>query len=564
MSRFNVFFQESDCVLTHTSRCAPATTRTASAAGAPCVGLSRLLCGAPATRGRLLRAPTTGGAEAAAAAARGRAKATGGPEAARASAARGPKAAPSGAKAASSAAAASAKAASASAKATRCAAAKTARSAAKSAAAKAGATARAPAARASETEEEEKKVEAPPRKASAPRSTPLACLVEVAGSAPTDCHRPRRTGARARSTEQNGPCERATRRTSSVLSPQMLAKPPLFCDGTKSTPMLRVPLAATRSVVRLRGPDALALLQNLCTHDVAALTVGAGHFAHFLSAKGRTLYDGFVWRDAADVALVEVDASLRERFLRHLSMFRLRLRVDVEPAPPLVAVHYHVPRTTGQLAGEYADLDASALLPRHAALLRDPRLPESWRAYESPSGGADNACEGAGHHLYRALRYLNGCGEGQAELGFDRSIPLECNLDMQQGVSFDKGCYLGQELIARVHHVGLVRKRLWPLKLTPLRDGSGPVVAAAARGQELALHGEASARRESGRIVAWHPRYEQLVLGLVRLSHVAAEDALYVTSASGERLCVAWTLDSPPWTSQVLVGQSDDVVERRQ
>ncbi len=100
----------------------------------------------------------------------------------------------------------------------------------------------------------------------------------------------------------------------------------------------------------------------------------------------------------------------------------------------------------------------------------DPRLPElGWRIF-GPSDWTPTISNNTGkivqedEERYKDLRYTLGVGEGVVEIPFGKSFPLEVNGDFLHGISFHKGCYLGQELTARTHHTGVVRKRLMPFR----------------------------------------------------------------------------------------------------
>ncbi len=175
---------------------------------------------------------------------------------------------------------------------------------------------------------------------------------------------------------------------------------------------------ADRAVIRLSGEDVRGFLQGLVTSDVAGpLPVWAG----LLTPQGKVLFDFLIWDDGDDV-LIDCEAEQAEALARRLSIYRLRREIAIGIDPAL-AVHWGVDATEG-----VAD-------PRHAGLGR------RW------IGAADEEAYG-----WHAHRLSLGVVEGLAELGSDKTLWLEANAREQNGVSFTKGCYVGQENTARMHH----------------------------------------------------------------------------------------------------------------
>ena len=178
-----------------------------------------------------------------------------------------------------------------------------------------------------------------------------------------------------------------------------------------------------RAVIRLSGTDVRDFLQGLVTNDVAGeLPVWAG----LLTPQGKALFDFIMWADGDDM-LIDCEATQADALIRRLSIYRLRRPITIARDPAL-AVHW----------GEGGVPD-----PRHA------KLGGRW------IGPADDAVEG-----WRAHRLSLGIVEGVAELGRDKTLWLECNAREQNGVSFTKGCYVGQENTARMHHRSKVNRHL--------------------------------------------------------------------------------------------------------
>jgi tRNA-modifying protein YgfZ len=182
-----------------------------------------------------------------------------------------------------------------------------------------------------------------------------------------------------------------------------------------------------RALIRLSGEDVRGFLQGLVTNDVAgALPVWAG----LLTAQGKALFDFLVWGDGGDL-LIDCEADQAEGLMKRLTLYRLRRPITIGREDRL-AVHWS------------RDGDD------------DPRLAALGKRWLAPS---DGAAEGWHDHR-RAL----GVAEGVAELGSDKNLWLECNADLLNGVSFAKGCYVGQENTARMHYRQKINRRLM---LTP-------------------------------------------------------------------------------------------------
>ncbi len=188
---------------------------------------------------------------------------------------------------------------------------------------------------------------------------------------------------------------------------------------------------ASRALVRLSATDAAedpaAFLQGLVTNDV---TGELPAYAALLSAQGKCMFDMIVWRQGADV-LLDCEATVAEDLTKRLSLYRLRRKLAIGVDNSL-AVHWQ--------AG-----------PR-AGASPDPRLPALGYRWLAPAEGdsADDA--------WRAHRLAHGVPEGREELG--DILWLETNAVELHGVSFTKGCYIGQENTARMNWRQKVNRRL--------------------------------------------------------------------------------------------------------
>lgn len=181
-----------------------------------------------------------------------------------------------------------------------------------------------------------------------------------------------------------------------------------------------------RALIRIAGDDPRDFLQGLVTSDMrGALPVWAG----LLSPQGKALFDFIVWGDG-DALLIDCEAAVADALMRRLTMYRLRRAITIEPAPG--GVHWS---------------------PEGDAGVPDPRLHELGRRWLGDAAG--DVATG-----WRAHRLALGVTEGRAELGDGETLWLEANAGELGGVSFTKGCYVGQENTARMHHRAKVNRRL--------------------------------------------------------------------------------------------------------
>lgn len=255
-------------------------------------------------------------------------------------------------------------------------------------------------------------------------------------------------------------------RASAKVASRHAIRPQLTrCYPTVKSPWLQSKAWHTsldRGVIAVQGADSRKLLQGLVTIDVRTLDVGPQYTA-FLSSKGRILCDAFLVSDSDDMVLIETDCDAVPVLSEHLRRYRLRSKA----MPRDVSNEYEVVVGAGAVEASHGAADGK---PWH-----DPRL------------------EGLG---YRALRrrdapkpqWLDGSAELDAGLyhfqlgvlgipwdsaALSESLPLESNIELLNGISFTKGCYLGQELTARTKFRGTVRKRLVPVVDANKLDNAG-------------------------------------------------------------------------------------------
>jgi len=191
-----------------------------------------------------------------------------------------------------------------------------------------------------------------------------------------------------------------------------------------------------RVLVRLSGEDVRGFLQGLVTNDVSGnLPV----WAALLTPQGKVLFDFLIWGDGDDV-LVDCEAEAAEALVKRLTLYRLRRAITIAREDGL-AVHW----------AKEGDLGVV-----------DPRLADLGQRWLAPADEGEGVDAG-----WKAHRLSLGVTEGRAELGDGTTLWLECNAAELNGVSFTKGCYVGQENTARMNWRQKVSRRL---VVVPLAD----------------------------------------------------------------------------------------------
>jgi folate-binding protein YgfZ len=194
----------------------------------------------------------------------------------------------------------------------------------------------------------------------------------------------------------------------------------------------------SRGVIEVAGDDRVAFLQGLVSNDVELVAPGRAIWTGLLTPQGKYLADFFIVTDGATL-LLDCERAQIPMLAPKLSRFRLRSKVTVTARADL-----HVGAAWG------------SAIPTGAIVAPDPRLPEAgWRVI-SPSPLPANATpEDWDRH-----RLALGLPDGTRDLEVDKTVLLEAGFDELHGLSWTKGCYMGQELTARTKYRGLLKRRL--------------------------------------------------------------------------------------------------------
>ena len=227
-----------------------------------------------------------------------------------------------------------------------------------------------------------------------------------------------------------------------------------------------------RAIIALEGGEAREFLQGLITNDVGLLAPGRGLYAALLTPQGKILFD-FLVAEGDGALLLDCPAGHADGLLKRLTMYRLRAKIGIALRPQLSVY--------AGLSGRPAERAVSFPDPRLAAL-----------GLRSIGAVAEMPDFLEGPAAYHAERVALGVPEG-GDFGSDKIFALDAGLDELHGVSFDKGCYVGQELTARMKHRGTARKRILGLKAEHTLPSPGTAVMSDTTeiGEILSVYGSA-------------------------------------------------------------------------
>ena len=234
-----------------------------------------------------------------------------------------------------------------------------------------------------------------------------------------------------------------------------------------------------RGILSVSGSDRIDFLQGLVSNDVTKLAQNRSLYAALLTAQGKYLHD-FVMVDAEDEILLDSEAQRLGDLKRRLSIYRLRAKVMLEERPELA-----VAAVFGADALAALDLPLVPGATRRvgdAIGLTDPRLAALGARYVGPRSAMREQLAALGlieieFAAYDRHRMALGIPDGSRDLVLDKSILLESGFDELHGVDWQKGCFIGQELTARTKYRGLIKKRLFPVKI----DGPAPTLGEAVK-----------------------------------------------------------------------------------
>jgi folate-binding protein YgfZ len=243
-----------------------------------------------------------------------------------------------------------------------------------------------------------------------------------------------------------------------------------------------------RGLLAVSGEDRRSFLQGLISNDVNKVAADRAIHAALLTAQGRYLHDFFVV-ERGEALLLDCEAERRADLQRRLTLYRLRAKVTLAAAEESLIVGAafgagalaalglpEEPGAAASFAGGVAYVDPRLPALGARIILAEDALPALRRA-----GFAE-----AEFAAYDRLRLAHGIPDGSRDLAVEKAILLEFGFDELNGIDWQKGCYIGQELTARTKYRGLVKKRLMPVTIEGKLPAPGtPVLQGEAEAGEL-------------------------------------------------------------------------------
>ncbi|MEC9369175.1 MAG: folate-binding protein [Pseudomonadota bacterium] len=222
-------------------------------------------------------------------------------------------------------------------------------------------------------------------------------------------------------------------------------------------PRCKIAALPDRTVLRVGGEEARKFLQGLVTNDMDRVSGGKAIHAALLTPQGKILFDFLIVEDQNSF-LLDCPREVAAELAKRLTFYRLRAKVEIADMFRTLAVS--------------AIWGAEPQPATEGLLFQDPRLAElGYRLIAPPGAETGYGCESAMDADYHAHRIALGVPEGGRDFAFGDTFPHEADFDQLAGVDFKKGCYVGQEVVSRMHHRANARKRVVPV------EGDGPIAA---------------------------------------------------------------------------------------
>ncbi|MFS2152330.1 YgfZ/GcvT domain-containing protein [Rhizobium sp. Rhizsp42] len=267
-----------------------------------------------------------------------------------------------------------------------------------------------------------------------------------------------------------------------------------------------------RALIRVSGTEAQSFLQNLITTDIVSLDAAETRPGALLTPQGKILFDFMIWRDGDDF-IIETDESQREALTKRLTMYKLRAAVALAAESNGVTVSWDDASTEGFKDSRFAKAGID--------VFRRPG-----------EHGSDDVAP------YNALRATHGVAVSGSDYALQDAFPHDVLMDLNGGLSFKKGCYVGQEVVSRMQHRGTARRRVVTVSSTEPLPASGTEITA--NGKPVGTLGSVSAH--SG-------------LAIVRIDRAGEAMSSGTPLLAGD---VAVTVALPAWSALVFPAASDE------
>jgi len=268
-----------------------------------------------------------------------------------------------------------------------------------------------------------------------------------------------------------------------------------------------------RALFRIGGADAESFLQNLITTDIVSMAPNEARPGALLTPQGKILFDFMIWRDGTDF-IIETDRDQHDALVKRLTMYKLRAAVTLST----------IEADGVTVSWDDATADGAA----------DSRFAKAGITLHRREGkhGADDPL------LYDALRAAHGIVTSGPDYALQDIFPHDALMDLNGGLSFKKGCYVGQEVVSRMQHRGTARRRVVTVTAAGVLPAPGTEITAA--GKPVGTLGTVSGRTG---------------LAIVRIDRAGEAMAACTQLMAGD---TAVSLTLPAWTGLTFPAASDE------
>ncbi len=201
-----------------------------------------------------------------------------------------------------------------------------------------------------------------------------------------------------------------------------------------------------RAIIEVKGVEAKNFLQGLISNDVNKIDAQGLIYAAMLSATGRFLYDFFAFAKN-DSIFLDCEKSRRDEIFAKLKLYKLRTKIELIKNDEYVVAQ---------------DFSKSESADKNNLIFADPRNPAlGLRKYKTSTTSSQQA----DLDFYNYQRICSKVAESEQDLTYEKSIIAEFGFDELHAIDYQKGCYIGQELTARTHYMGQIRKKIFHIKI---------------------------------------------------------------------------------------------------
>ena len=246
---------------------------------------------------------------------------------------------------------------------------------------------------------------------------------------------------------------------------------------------LKAELLTERAILEFSGPDCRSFLQNLISNDIGRITPQQSIWSALLTPQGKFLHEFFIAQDtitgAEEGLLLDCASEGRDDLVKRLRLYRLRAKVGIAARDDLGG--YALPGLAALERLQLNSVPGQTRALRQGVVFTDPRLASLGARAILPRDEAAAFLGNKGFELvpdagFLALRLSLAVPEGRQELQVDKDVLLDAGFDELNGIDWRKGCFIGQEVTARMKYRALVKKRLMPVKLSGDTAKEGDVI----------------------------------------------------------------------------------------